>query len=137
MTRRVFEDADRLDLGRHNASQQLGWGHGPHYCLGTQLARMEITALLEGLAREVESIEPAGEAAVDRRPLRERGQAPAGAFSAGLTPPLPVEAQQRSGEVAHHLGEHVDELGGTRVIGVAAQPPSSVARQSRSTPHPR
>ena len=57
----VFEDPDRIDLGRANAAQQLGWGHGPHYCLGAQLARMEITALLAGLASEVGSIESAGE----------------------------------------------------------------------------
>jgi cytochrome P450 len=58
----VFSDPDRLDLGRPNASHQVGWGHGPHYCLGARLAQMEITALLEGLAREVTSIEPAGDA---------------------------------------------------------------------------
>jgi len=59
----VFSDPDRLDLGRPNASYQVGWGHGPHYCLGARLAQMEITALLAGLAREVTSIEPAGDAA--------------------------------------------------------------------------
>ncbi len=59
----VFGDPDRLDVGRPNASHQVGWGHGPHYCLGARLAQMEITALLGGLAREVESLEPAGDAA--------------------------------------------------------------------------
>ena len=59
----VFPDPDRLDVGRSNASHQVGWGHGPHYCLGARLAQMEITALLEGLAREVESIELDGDAA--------------------------------------------------------------------------
>ena len=60
---RVFVDPDRLDVGRANATHQVGWGHGPHYCLGARLAQMEITSLLAGLAREVESIEPAGDPA--------------------------------------------------------------------------
>lgn len=35
-----FPDPDRYDLGRdHN--QHLGFGHGPHYCLGASLARAE------------------------------------------------------------------------------------------------
>ena len=58
----VFPDPDRLDVTRTNASQQVGWGHGPHYCLGARLAQMEISAVLSGLAHQVESIEPAGDA---------------------------------------------------------------------------
>jgi cytochrome P450 len=58
----VFPDPDRLDVGRPNASHQVGWGHGPHYCLGARLAQMEITSLLVGLAHAVESIEPTGDA---------------------------------------------------------------------------
>jgi len=59
---RVFADPDRLDVGRANATYQVGWGHGAHYCLGARLAQMEITSLLAGLAREVESIELNGDA---------------------------------------------------------------------------
>lgn len=59
----VFDDPDRLDVGRPDATHQVGWGHGPHYCLGARLAQMEITSLLRALAREVESIEPVGETA--------------------------------------------------------------------------
>ena len=35
-----FSDPDRLDLGR-DASGQLAFGHGIHYCLGAPLARLE------------------------------------------------------------------------------------------------
>jgi cytochrome P450 len=35
-----FTDPDRLDLGR-DASGQLAFGHGIHYCLGAPLARLE------------------------------------------------------------------------------------------------
>ena len=55
-----LENPHRLDVGRGNASRHVGWGHGPHYCLGARLAHMEIAALLDGLARGFTSIEPTG-----------------------------------------------------------------------------
>ncbi|WP_351224649.1 cytochrome P450 [Streptomyces sp. NPDC002133] len=42
-------DADRFDLTRGTASRHLSLGHGPHYCLGAPLARMEATIALERL----------------------------------------------------------------------------------------
>ena len=56
----VFDEPHRLDVGRANASRQIGWGHGPHFCLGSRLAHMEITAVLDGLRREFTSIEATG-----------------------------------------------------------------------------
>ncbi|MFJ6198741.1 cytochrome P450 [Micromonospora sp. NPDC092111] len=44
----VFPDADRLDLGRQ-ANPHLGFGHGPHHCIGAQLARMELQVTLQTL----------------------------------------------------------------------------------------
>lgn len=38
---RRFEDPEYLDVGR-NAFGHLGFGHGPHSCVGQQLARVEI-----------------------------------------------------------------------------------------------
>jgi cytochrome P450 len=38
-------DADRLDLGR-KAPAHVGFGHGPHQCVGQQLARLELTTVL-------------------------------------------------------------------------------------------
>jgi cytochrome P450 len=35
-----FPNADRLDIAR-DPNRHLGFGHGPHYCLGAFLARME------------------------------------------------------------------------------------------------
>ncbi len=58
----VFDDPHRLDVGRSNANRQIGWGHGPHFCLGARLAQMEVAAILDGLAREVASIEATGPA---------------------------------------------------------------------------
>ncbi|MFB6703922.1 cytochrome P450 [Streptomyces sp. NPDC056333] len=47
-------DADRFDVtrpARASAARHLSLGHGPHYCLGAPLARMEATIALEQLFR--------------------------------------------------------------------------------------
>ena len=56
----VFDDPHRFDVGRHNANRHVGWGHGPHYCLGARLAHMEIAALLDGLRAEYAGVESTG-----------------------------------------------------------------------------
>ncbi len=47
----VFPDPDRFDIGRANARQNLAFAHGPHFCLGAQLARMEARAAVAALLR--------------------------------------------------------------------------------------
>jgi cytochrome P450 len=42
---RVFPEPDRLDL-RRDASAALSFGHGPHYCIGANLARMELQQMV-------------------------------------------------------------------------------------------
>ncbi|MET7860647.1 cytochrome P450 [Streptomyces sp. NPDC005318] len=60
-------DADRFDVtrpSRTSAARHLSLGHGPHYCLGAPLARMEATIALEQLFRrfpELDVIVPDGE----------------------------------------------------------------------------
>jgi cytochrome P450 len=44
----VFAEPDRLDLNRERVAH-LTFGHGPHHCLGAQLARMEFQVILTGL----------------------------------------------------------------------------------------
>ena len=50
--RRAYPEPDRLDITR-DAQGHLGFGYGPHFCIGAQLARMDLrvalTALLDRL----------------------------------------------------------------------------------------
>jgi len=45
----VFGDPDRFDLRRPNAAMQLAFAHGPHFCLGAHLARLEARTAIEAL----------------------------------------------------------------------------------------
>jgi cytochrome P450 len=65
-----FPDADRLDLGR-SPNNHLAFGHGPHFCIGAALARLEgavaFPLLLERLG-PVQLAKPADE--LSWRPTR-------------------------------------------------------------------
>jgi cytochrome P450 len=69
----VFADPDRFDTRRANARQNLAFAHGPHFCLGAQLARAEtraaVAALLQlpGLRLDPAS-QPAPRGVVFRKP---------------------------------------------------------------------
>jgi cholest-4-en-3-one 26-monooxygenase len=55
----VFEQPDRFDISRRD-NPHLSFGIGEHYCMGANLARMEIRVLFEELLRRVPEFEPAG-----------------------------------------------------------------------------
>jgi cholest-4-en-3-one 26-monooxygenase len=55
----MFPDADRFDVAR-NPNEHLAFGIGPHFCLGANLARLEITVMFEELLRRLPDIELAG-----------------------------------------------------------------------------
>ena len=57
---RVFGDADRLDVTRTGPSQ-LGFSHGPHFCLGASIARVETEVALSTLFRRFPNLELAGD----------------------------------------------------------------------------
>jgi cytochrome P450 len=46
-----FVEPERFDPARSNASEHFAFGHGPHYCLGAPLARLEVRIALELLLR--------------------------------------------------------------------------------------
>jgi cytochrome P450 len=52
----VFDDPDTFDPDRENAAKQLGFGAGPHYCLGANLARAEMAEALPILARTMPNL---------------------------------------------------------------------------------
>ncbi|MDE3086457.1 MAG: cytochrome P450 [Acidobacteriota bacterium] len=56
----VFDDPQRFDIGRHPNPHIAFGGGGPHFCLGANLARMEIRVMYEHLLDRVPDIEPAG-----------------------------------------------------------------------------
>jgi cytochrome P450 len=53
----VFTDPLTFDAGRKNASSHLAFGTGVHFCLGANLARMELRAFFRELLPRLESIE--------------------------------------------------------------------------------
>lgn len=66
----VFADPHRFDVRRFSSPEvggpaggigrHLAFGQGPHFCLGANLARLEISVVLEALLDRVERIELAG-----------------------------------------------------------------------------
>lgn len=56
----MFRDAGRLVLDR-KPNPHMGFGIGPHFCLGAHLARLETRLLFEALGRHIETIELAGD----------------------------------------------------------------------------
>jgi cytochrome P450 len=59
MDERRFPEPDRFDLDRPPGGN-LGWGNGPHTCVGIHLAKLELASLLRALIAQVETIEIAG-----------------------------------------------------------------------------
>jgi cytochrome P450 len=45
----VFPDPDRFEVRRGNAAEHLAFAHGPHFCFGAHLARLETRTALRGL----------------------------------------------------------------------------------------
>jgi cytochrome P450 len=58
---RVFADPDRLDVGRVNAADHIGFGGGIHACIGAPLARLELEEGLKVLLDRVHTYELADE----------------------------------------------------------------------------
>ncbi|MFJ4836102.1 cytochrome P450 [Streptomyces sp. NPDC088747] len=65
----VFPDPDRIDIDR-DTSAHLAYGHGPHYCTGAVLARMQTELLIDALLDRLPGLRLAVPA--DEVPWRQR-----------------------------------------------------------------
>ncbi len=54
---RRWQDPTRFDVRRERVAQHLGFGFGPHACVGSNLARLEMRVILEALGKRVERFE--------------------------------------------------------------------------------
>lgn len=55
-----FADPDRFDPARQPLDHVAFGGGGPHFCIGAQLARLDLRLVLSELLRRVDRFEPAG-----------------------------------------------------------------------------
>jgi cytochrome P450 len=53
----VFDNAEAIDLERHNADRQLAFGYGIHFCMGSRLAELQLRVLWEEALERFERIE--------------------------------------------------------------------------------
>lgn len=64
----VFPEPDKFKLHRPNIGEHLAFGRGPHHCVGTVLARLELRLALEQLLANTSRIELAGPVTPTRMP---------------------------------------------------------------------
>jgi cytochrome P450 len=55
----AFPDPHRFDVTRTGPAPHVGLGHGPHFCLGAQLARLELRVALGALLTRFPTLSPA------------------------------------------------------------------------------
>ena len=57
----VFKDPLRFDITREDADRHIAFGYGIHFCLGAQLARVELRSMFGQLVPRLQSLELSGE----------------------------------------------------------------------------
>ncbi|WP_349239734.1 cytochrome P450 [Patulibacter sp. SYSU D01012] len=85
---RQFPDPERFDLDRRPATN-LGWGNGPHTCVGIHLAKLEMQALLRAMVPTVEAVRTGPPERLENNVLQGIARMPAElvrAGAAGVTP---------------------------------------------------
>jgi len=78
----VFAAPDDFDIGR-DPNPHLGFGHGPHFCLGRHLAALELRVLMQAIAERMPGMTLGGEVSrlrsyaingIKQMPVRFTGQ---------------------------------------------------------------
>lgn len=64
----VFPEPQHFDVRRPNAKRHLSFGHGPHFCVGSGLARTEARIAFETLLTRLDDIQLADGAQLERHP---------------------------------------------------------------------
>jgi cytochrome P450 len=79
----VFENANALDIERHNAIRHLSFGHGTHFCMGSRLAELQLRVLWEEILERFGKIE-----------VQDEPERPLSSFVKGYTN-LPVKLTRK------------------------------------------
>ena len=58
---RVFDEPDVFDIAREQPRTQLAFGFGEHYCLGANLARVQLQSVLREIYSRIPDIHPSDE----------------------------------------------------------------------------
>jgi cytochrome P450 len=56
---RVFAEPNVFDIDRVAAAPHLGFGYGPHFCLGSALGRLQVEVAIGTLLRRLPGLAPA------------------------------------------------------------------------------
>jgi cytochrome P450 len=73
----VFPDPDRFDVRRVNAARHLAFAHGPHFCLGVHLARLEARVAVTTMLARLPGLRLGGPARVHGLVFRKPPDLPA------------------------------------------------------------
>jgi cytochrome P450 len=57
----VFDNPDKLDVARANASKHIAFGYGPHVCLGKRVAQIQLEEAYRQILGRFPDIEWTGE----------------------------------------------------------------------------
>lgn len=66
---RVFDEPDTFDITREQPRTQIAFGFGEHYCLGANLARLQLRVILREVYSRIPDIHPSGEVVHQPSPL--------------------------------------------------------------------
>jgi cytochrome P450 len=96
---RQFPEPERFDLNRRPAAN-LGWGNGPHTCVGIHLAKLEMQALLQAMVPQVQAVQTGAPERLMNNTLQGIARLPARFVAAGspAVPHAPATGSARAAD---------------------------------------